>query len=62
MDKLLYENEVFQIRGAVFDVHNEMGAGFLEAVYQECLAQEFEARSIPFTALKPLARGYADDR
>lgn len=40
LEKLLYESEVFQIRGAVFDVHNEMGVGFLEAVYQECLAQE----------------------
>jgi GxxExxY protein len=58
IDKLLHESEVFQIRGAVFDVHNEMGAGFLEAVYQECLAQEFEARSIPFIALKPLTLTY----
>ena len=58
MEKLLYESEVFQIRGAVFDVHNEMGAGFLEAVYQECLAQEFDARQIPYTALRPLALTY----
>jgi GxxExxY protein len=27
-----------------------MGAGFLEAVYQECLAMEFKARVIPFVA------------
>ena len=58
MEKLLYESEVFQIRGAVFDVHNEMGAGFLESVYQECLTQEFDARRIPFTALRPLSLTY----
>ena len=35
-----------------------MGAGFLEAVYQECLALEFTARGIPFAALKPLRLAY----
>jgi GxxExxY protein len=35
-----------------------MGAGFLEAVYQECLAMEFKAGAIPFVALPPLALSY----
>ncbi|CAL4867048.1 hypothetical protein MMA231_01298 [Asticcacaulis sp. MM231] len=50
MDKLLYENEVFQIRGAIFEVYKEMGFGFLEPVYQECLAKEFQRTDIPFGA------------
>jgi len=58
MEKLLFEGEVFQIRGAIFDVHNEMGAGFLEAVYQECLANEFDARQIPYRAFQPLKLTY----
>jgi GxxExxY protein len=37
MGGLLYEEETFAIRGAVFEVYQEMGCGFLEAVYQECL-------------------------
>ncbi len=40
-DGLLHQNGAFQIRGAVFEVYRAMGAGFLEAVYQECLEVEF---------------------
>ena len=56
--RLLFEDETFQIRSAIFEVNREMGAGFLEAVYQECLALEFTARGIPFAALKPLRLAY----
>jgi GxxExxY protein len=45
---LLLESEVFRIRGAVFQVRKSMGSGFLEAVYQECLAIEFRRQEIPF--------------
>ena len=47
-EKILYKEEVFAIQGAIFDVYREMGSGFLEAVYQECLEREFERRGIPF--------------
>ena len=57
-DPLLYRDETFRIRGAVFDVHSAMGPGFLEAVYQECLAIEFARQSIAFEALKPLRLRY----
>ncbi|HZZ70263.1 MAG TPA: GxxExxY protein [Phenylobacterium sp.] len=55
---LLYENEAFQIRGAAFEVYRAMGAGFLEAVYQECLEIEFVRRGVPFGARRPLAVNY----
>ena len=57
-ERILYAAEVFRVQGAVFDVNREMGSGFLEAVYQECLALEFAARDIPFTRSKPLALTY----
>jgi GxxExxY protein len=57
-DGLLYENEAFQIRGAVFEVYRAMGAGFLEAVYQECLEVEFARRGVAFEAVKPLGLIY----
>lgn len=67
---LLYEEEAYRIRGAVYEVNREMGAGFLEAVYQECLAIEMASRDIPFTAAptlrlaykgRPLRQGYVPD-
>lgn len=55
---LRFEDETYRIRGAVFEVYRAMGAGFLEAVYQECLALEFAASGIPFVAQAPLPLAY----
>jgi len=58
VDKLLYRDEVFLIRGTVFHVYRTMGAGFLEAVYQECLELELAKREIPFERHRPLPLTY----
>lgn len=50
MGQLIYEEESYIIRGAVFEVYKEMGCGFLEQVYQECLEKEFTHRGVPFVA------------
>jgi len=39
-------------------VYREMGCGFLEAVYQECLEKEFRCRNIPFQAQKDIRLVY----
>ena len=52
--EILCKEECYQIQGAVFEVYREMGCGFLEAVYQECLAKEFSKRGIPFVAQQEL--------
>ena len=36
----------YEIRGAIFDVYNELGPGLLESVYEEALAFELEQRGL----------------
>jgi GxxExxY protein len=52
--KLVYPEECYAIRGAVFEVYRELGNGFNEEVYQQCLERELAARRIPFDAKKEL--------
>jgi len=56
--ELKYKDESFRIRGVVFEVYREMGCGFLEAVYQECLERELAVQDIPFTAQADLRLEY----
>jgi GxxExxY protein len=54
MAEIILAEESYQIIGACFEVYNEMGSGFLESVYQECLEIEFQDRGIPFVPQLPL--------
>jgi len=46
---LIFKEECFKIVGACMAVHNELGSAFLEPVYQEALALEFQKLNIPFS-------------
>jgi len=56
--KIILEDESYKIRGAVFEVYKEIGSGFLEAVYQECLVKEFSNRGISFVSQPELTITY----
>ncbi len=45
---IVFKEESYRIIGACFEVYREKGSGFLESVYQECLALELEKQEIPF--------------
>ena len=51
---MIYPEECYAIRGAIYDVYRELGNGFREEVYQQCLERELASRGIPFDAKKEL--------
>ena len=56
--KILYRNLSYQIMQAVFEVHNKLGPGFLESVYEEALVHELTLRQIPFERQKEIKIRY----
>src|SRR5213595_684933 len=48
MPGIVFKEESYRIMGACFEVFKEMGPGFLEPVYQECLELEFSLQQIVF--------------
>jgi len=56
--ELIHKEETYKIIGAAMEVHRQLGSGFLEAVYQEALAIEFEKRKIPFKKESKLEINY----
>jgi len=56
--KIIYKDEGYKIQGTIFAVYREMGPGFLEPVYQECLEREMAIQQIPFVAQPELTLQY----
>lgn len=58
---LLYPKESYKINGAIYEVHNALGPGLLEKVYQEALEMEFILQKIPFEREKSFQIAYKGD-
>lgn len=58
MAEIVFKEESYRIIGACFEVFKEMGSGFLEPVYQECLEMEFALQGITFKPQAELGLSY----
>jgi GxxExxY protein len=58
LTQIIYKEEVYNITGACMEVHNQLGHGFLEAVYQEALEIEFAEKAINYEREVPFQIAY----
>ena len=58
MAELLYKDEVYAIIGAAMEVHNVLGCGYLEPIYQEALEIELTVGGIPYVSQQVLPVSY----
>jgi GxxExxY protein len=58
MNKVIHKQESYAIIGACMEVHNQLGAGFLEIVYKDALEYEFRKLGIPFEREKEYPVNY----
>jgi GxxExxY protein len=62
MKSMKKDQRTHAIIGVAMEVHNIMGPGHLEAVYQECLEIEFQERKIPFISKPKLEIYYKEKK
>ena len=60
MADFLLQEESYKIIGKCIEVHNQLGAGFLEIVYKDALEWEFKNQKIPFEREKEYLVNYKE--
>jgi GxxExxY protein len=58
MTDLIYKEECYKIIGICMDVHNNLGAGFLEIVYKDALEYELRKNDIQYKREKEYEVNY----
>ena len=61
MTDLIYKEESYEIIGKCMEVHNNLGAGFLEIVYKDALELEFKKSGILYEREKKYEVNYKGD-
>jgi len=51
---IIYPELSYRIMGAIFEVHTELGPGFLESVYEKALIEELKNRGLKIESQKPI--------
>lgn len=57
---MLYEDLSEKIIGCAIEVHKNLGPGFLESAYEECLCYEFSREGLIFERQKSLSIEYKE--
>ena len=58
MSNIIYKKESYDIVGCFYEVYNNLGSGFLEAVYKDALEYEFRKNDIPYEREKEYSVTY----
>lgn len=58
MKNFIAKEKTYEIIGTCMEVHNNLGAGFLEIVYKDALEYEFRNAGIPYKREKEYAVNY----
>ena len=56
----ILKEETYEIIGLCMEVHNNLGAGFLEIVYKDALEYEFQSRNILYQREKEYCVNYKE--
>ena len=57
-EKVLYPELSYAIMEMAYEVHNQLGPGFTEDIYQKAIVCELEARHMPYEQQKPIQVTY----
>ena len=60
MQNIVYAEESYQLIGVLFEVHNNLGKGFLEIVYKDAIEYELEKLKIIFDREKEYSVNYKE--
>ena len=47
---IIYSDLSYEIMGAIFEVHKELGPGFIESIYEKALIEELSKRGVKYPA------------